>query len=324
MRSIVELQQLFNANLKAQEFQGTPRELYEPFTYMLDLGGKRMRPVLLLHACELFGKDAMLAMPQALAVELFHNFSLIHDDIMDLAPIRRGVPTVHKKFNQTIAILSGDAMLVVAYKYLVQADQALLAGLLNVFNNCAIKVCEGQQLDMNFEKYAELNVADYLNMIELKTATLIAASLQLGAMIAGAGIHDAAHLYNFGKQLGISFQLKDDWLDSFGNTQKVGKQTGGDIIQNKKTFLLVEALNCSDAETKRQLEYWYQPGQFNHEEKVAAVLQLFNKSGISERTQQATNWYFEEALKHLEQLALPSKDKDVLETWARQILDRDY
>lgn len=191
MRSITALQELFNTELKSLNFPGTPRELYEPFTYMLGLGGKRMRPVMVLHACEMFGKDASHAMPQAVAIELFHNFTLIHDDIMDRAPLRRGLPTVHKKYNDTVAILSGDAMLVTAYQFLIQCDAVLLPRLIKVFNDCAVSVCEGQQLDMNFETADGLSVADYLNMIELKTATLVGVSLKIGAMMGGAAEEDA-------------------------------------------------------------------------------------------------------------------------------------
>lgn len=323
MRSIPDLQKIFNEELKSQRFSGSPKELYEPFDYILGLGGKRMRPVLLLHACELFGGDAFAALPQAVAIELFHNFTLIHDDIMDRAPLRRGLPSVHEKFNSTIAILSGDAMLVVAYKYLVQADSTLLPVLLKLFNDCAVKVCEGQQMDMNFETTWQLSVADYLRMIELKTATLMATSLKMGAILGGAPDNDAEHLYNFGKHLGISFQLKDDWLDSFGNAEKVGKQPGGDIIQNKKTFLIIEAMNNADEATKQKFNVWYSREDFNPEEKVDAVLQLFNRLGINDRTKKEMQKHFDVARYHLDQLSVGETSKAGLRRWSESLLHRD-
>ncbi|MEO6165907.1 MAG: polyprenyl synthetase family protein [Chitinophagales bacterium] len=323
MRSITALRELFEDELKSIHFSGAPKELYEPFSYMLGLGGKRMRPVMLLHAAEMFGADATSAMPQALAIELFHNFTLIHDDIMDNAPLRRGLPTVHKKFNSPVAILSGDAMLVTAYKYLVQSEPSVLARLINIFNDCAIKVCEGQQLDMNFETAETLDAAGYLNMIELKTATLIASSLKIGAMIGGASAEDAEHLYNFGKHLGISFQLKDDWLDSFGSAAKFGKQPGGDIIQNKKTFLLIEAMNSVDEVLKPELQYWYRQQQFDPQVKVAAVVRIFNELGISELTQLETAKHFDKSMEHIEQLSLPESHKTGLRQLSHNLLHRE-
>lgn len=324
MRTIAELQQLFDATLKKQQFSDSPRELYLPFDYILGLPGKRMRPVLLLHACEMFGTEAEHALPQALAIELFHNFSLIHDDIMDHAPLRRGVAAVHKKFGSTTAILSGDAMLVMAYKYLVKADFAMLGQLLDIFNDCATKVCEGQQYDMNFETMDDISVADYLTMIELKTATLLAASLQIGALIGGAAPSEALRLFQFGKQLGVSFQLRDDWLDTFGDAEKIGKQAGGDIIQNKKTYLLIEAMQHSDEESRKQLQHWYRLPQFDPEEKVSVVTKLFIGNGIRERTEATTAYYFEQAMSHLEKLQVPDINKAMLRSWAKQLLERDH
>jgi geranylgeranyl pyrophosphate synthase len=201
---------------------------------------------MLLMACEMFGTSATKALPQAFAVELFHNFTLIHDDIMDEAPLRRGRPSVHKKFGASTAILSGDAMLVYAYEYLVKADAKVVSELLRVFNLCATRVCEGQQLDMNYEMSNKVTTKDYLIMIELKTAALLAASLQLGAIVGGASPKDSQHLYEFGGQLGVSFQLRDDLLDAFGESEKIGKQRGGDIVQNKKTFLFLEAMRIAE------------------------------------------------------------------------------
>ncbi|MBK9733241.1 MAG: polyprenyl synthetase family protein [Chitinophagaceae bacterium] len=323
MKSINELQDLFNHELAAQSFSGEPEELYKPFGYMMSLGGKRIRPVMLLHACEMFGTDASQAMQQALAIELFHNFTLIHDDIMDNAPLRRGLPSVHEKFGNTVAILSGDAMLVTAYKYLLHTNPQKLPTLLNLFNEAAIKVCEGQQLDMNFERLQELKVSDYLNMIELKTASLIAASLKMGAIVGGASAEDAEHLYNFGKQLGISFQLKDDWLDSFGSTEKTGKQPGGDILQNKKTFLLIEAMNSADEKVKQELQDWYSVAHFNPAEKIDAVLKLFEKIGISELAQKETAKHYQQALSYLDQVSVHETNKSSLRKLSENLLHRD-
>lgn len=323
MKRITELQELFNAELKLHSFTGTPGELYEPFGYMLGLGGKRLRPVLLLHTCELFCGDPMPAMPQAMAVELFHNFTLIHDDIMDHAPMRRGLKTVHEQFNHATAILSGDAMLVMAYKFLVQADAARLPQLLDLFNDTAIKVCEGQQYDMNFENAAGLTVADYLRMIELKTAVLLAAALNFGAVIGGANSDDARYLYDFGRELGISFQLRDDWLDSFGSAQQVGKQQGGDILQNKKTFLMIEAMQQGDEKLRAALQHWYTVREFNPEEKIASVISLFNSLGISERTLEETNRHFRLAMSFLDRLGIPEDKKETLRSFSESLLHRD-
>ena len=323
MKRITDLQELFETALKSQSFAGTPTELYEPFGYMLGLGGKRLRPVLLLHTCELFCGDALLAMPQAMAIELFHNFTLIHDDIMDHAPLRRGLPTVHEKFNHATAILSGDAMLVMAYKFLVQADASRLPVLLELFNDTAVKVCEGQQYDMNFENAAGLTVADYLRMIELKTAVLVASALKLGAIIGGAGSEDAQHLYEFGRELGISFQLRDDWLDSFGSAKQVGKQQGGDILQNKRTFLLIEAMEQGDTKLRSELQYWYSSKEFKAEEKITAVIGLFNQAGISERTLEETALHFHRAMFHLDELNIPEERKATLKSFSESLLYRE-
>jgi geranylgeranyl diphosphate synthase type II len=257
MHSAEDLQQLFNNELKKLSFSRQPHNLYDPFKYMLNLGGKRMRPVMLLMACEMFGTDGTKAIPQAIALELFHNFTLIHDDIMDRAPLRRGKPSVHQKYGSATAILSGDAMLIYAYQYLIKTSFTPIEKLVSVFNDCAISVCEGQQMDMNFEDADAVSVEQYFEMIDLKTATLLAASLRVGAMIGGASEQDAEHIEHFGKNLGVAFQLKDDWLDAFGEAGKTGKQRGGDIIQNKKTFLLLEALRRADDDTKTELNQYF-------------------------------------------------------------------
>lgn len=317
-----QLRALFTKALGEQQFSGTPKELYEPFEYILSMGGKRMRPVLLLHACEMFGEDASKALNQALAIELFHNFTLIHDDIMDRAPLRRGLPTVHDKFNSSTAILCGDAMMVFAYRYLVKTDTNLLPSLLEIFNNCAVMVCEGQQMDMNYEKMDGLNVEDYLKMIELKTATLLATSMKIGAITGGASEEDANHLYNFGKFLGISFQLKDDWLDSFGDAEKVGKLHGGDIIQNKKTFLLLEAFHIADEQSRHELNACFSDSAIDANVKVKKVLEIFSRLRIDQITLTEIEKYFNTALNYLDAVSLPPERKEILRQLANELLHR--
>jgi len=323
MYDIKELQKLFEDYTRKQELEGEPKNLYDSFHYMLNLPAKRLRPVLLMMACELFGTSAKRALPQAFAIELFHNFSLIHDDIMDAAPLRRGKPTVYKKFGETTAILSGDAMLVYAYQYLIQVNKKTVQKLLEVFNSCAVKVCEGQQLDMNYEATENISLEDYLKMIELKTATLIATSLQIGAIIGGASHRDLKHMFNFGRNLGISFQLKDDWLDAFGREDKVGKRRGGDIVQNKKTFLMLEALAQADPETSSRLKELYASKKLEVEGKVSQVLGIFQQLGISELSEKTVNKYYSKALSDLDKINVPSKRKEPLKEIAARLLQRE-
>lgn len=323
MHDVRELQALFGSYLRQQRFRNKPRNLYQPFSYMLGLPAKRLRPTMLLMACEMFGTSATKALPQAFAVELFHNFTLIHDDIMDEAPLRRGRPSVHKKFGASTAILSGDAMLVYAYEYLVKADAKVVSELLRVFNLCATRVCEGQQLDMNYEMSNKVTTKDYLIMIELKTAALLAASLQLGAIVGGASPKDSQHLYEFGGQLGVSFQLRDDLLDAFGESEKIGKQRGGDIVQNKKTFLFLEAMRIADTKTKTQLTSLYSSKAKSGREKVAAVISIFRKLGIEGITAELIDMYHSKAIKNLNKVNAKSKKKEALMQMAARLLRRE-
>ena len=323
MHSIDDLQRLFEEELRKQHFNRQPQDLYEPFDYMLGLGGKRMRPLMLLMACEVFGRDATEAIPQAISIELFHNFSLIHDDIMDQAPLRRGKPTVHEKFNQSIAILSGDAMLVHAYQFLIQTKFSPVEKLVSIFNECAIRVCEGQQMDMNFETSNDVSVDDYLKMIELKTATLLATSKQLGAIIGGASEQDANYLYEFGKELGIAFQLKDDWLDAFGDGSKTGKQPGGDIIQNKKTFLMLEAVNLADDATKNELMSYYS-SERNDSQKVKEVVKIFRHLRVDETARQLSDNHYVGAISHLEKIGVDEELKRPLSALAILLMEREH
>jgi geranylgeranyl diphosphate synthase, type II len=279
-----------------------PAELYEPIQYIMSLGGKRLRPVLVLLAYQLYKSDTENAINPAIGVELFHNFSLMHDDIMDNAPLRRGKQTVHEKWNTNIAILSGDVMLVKAYDYLLNCEKDVLKEVLIAFNKAATEVCEGQQWDMNFEKLTTVSVAQYIDMIRQKTAVLLGFSLQLGAILGNAGADEKELLYNLGVNAGIAFQLKDDLLDAFGDSAKFGKQVGGDIISNKKTYLLITALQKADASTLSELNKWLSASVFDKTEKVNAVLSIYEKLGIKEATESKIKEYYTMALKDLETL----------------------
>jgi len=281
LNRISEFQELISREVGSfcRALKARPARLYEPLSYVLSLEGKRVRPVLTLMACDLFDADVSRALQPALGLELFHNFSLIHDDIMDNAPLRRSKPTVHEKWSTAVALLSGDAMLVKAYQLMSSCANLQV---LELFSEMALAVCEGQQLDMDFEKLKTVSIAEYLQMIELKTATLIAACLKTGALIAGARAEDAKRIFEFGKNIGIAFQLQDDILDTYGEEEKFGKQKGGDIIANKKTFLLLKALELSglNAYKKEELELWMNATAANAREKVEAVTGIFDSLNI--------------------------------------------
>lgn len=300
-----------------------PANLYDPIRYFLALGGKRLRPLLALIGCDLFDKNAEAALPAAMAVELFHNFSLVHDDIMDKAPLRRGQATVHEKWNPTIAILSGDALLVKAYEELAQASPEKLPALLKLFNTTAVEVCEGQQLDMDFETSDNIGIDAYLHMITLKTAVLLGCSLKMGALCAHADETTAQHLYDFGKQIGIAFQLKDDILDVYGVAEKFGKQVGGDIISNKKTFLLLSALSKANGAQKKELQHWIGKNQFDPDEKVFAVREIYTQLRIRESSEDEMNAHFEKALTHLELVPAAAEKKELLKKFTIELMQRE-
>jgi len=268
-----------------QSIQATaPLQLYEPVAYSLGGGGKRIRPVLMLHAASLFSEHPETFFPAAVAIELFHNFTLLHDDIMDHASIRRGVPAVHLKYGENSAILSGDAMSIMAFSYLSRCEVIELPPILALFSTTALEVCNGQQYDMEFEERDQVTIAEYLEMIRLKTAVLIACSLKMGALLAGADEKSCQLLYNFGILTGTAFQLQDDWLDVYGEENSFGKQIGGDICENKKTFILLKAIEMSDQKTRSQLKEWMAKTDFDRNEKVEAVRKIFTESGASEAT----------------------------------------
>lgn len=321
MHAFDQLLQQFEERFTRRHFPATPETLYEPAQYILGIGGKRVRPVMCLMGNELFDTIKPDAWEVAIAVELFHNFTLIHDDIMDQAPLRRGKATVHHRYGTNTAILAGDAMLIMAYEYLRRVSQPYLATILSLFNKAALEVSEGQQLDMDFEQRSRVTFDEYVHMITLKTSVLLAASLQLGAVIGGAGSGNAQHLYEFGKNLGIAFQVQDDYLDAFGDPSKFGKQVGGDIRANKKTFLMIYALETAGASEKQRLTELLQT---QPADKVEQVLHIFRSCGVDKWALELKQQYLQKALEHLEAIAVVSKRKEPLQQLAAFLVQRDY
>jgi len=298
--------------------------LYAPCDYMLTLGGKRMRPAALLMSYELFRDDVEFALPAAWAVELFHNFTLMHDDIMDAAPLRRGKPTVHTRWNTTTGILSGDVMLIYAYRFLLQnAKPETAVRLLHTFNRVATEVCEGQQMDVDFETCSNVSLPEYIRMIELKTAVLLGGALEMGAIHADAPPEDAAHLYHFGRLAGIAFQIQDDLLDTYGNPEKFGKQVGGDIIQNKKTFLTLKTLERANELDSAELQQWMQNNPENPSEKVAAVRAIYDRNQIPMLVSAEKERFQEAAFQHFAQVAVPENRKNALRKMMEGLLVRE-
>ncbi len=321
MHKFEELVIGFKKKFEVRHFPQEPASLYDPGEYFLGLGGKRIRPVMCLMGNELFADIGDDAYNVAIAIELFHNFTLVHDDIMDAAPLRRGMQTVHTKYNASTALLTGDVMMIVAYDYLNKISTQYLHRILNLFNRTAKEVCEGQQMDMDFEKQEDVSPADYIKMIELKTSVLLAASLQMGAILGGASEGNCGHLYQFGENLGIAFQIQDDYLDAFGDPAKFGKDVGGDIRQNKKTFLLIHALEVADEEQKMQL---LQLMQDNPADKVEKVLDIFKVCNVAEWAKQLKQLYLDKALFHLEEVAVLSARKKPLKELAAFLIQREY
>ena len=323
MHTYQELVAYFKENLKKQNFEKAPGELYSPIQYCLSFGGKRMRPVMTLMACELFGNSAEKALPQAIAIELFHNFTLIHDDIMDKAPLRRGQITVYKKWNANIAILAGDTLFALAYQYAIQADNKLLPIILPLFNQTAIEVCEGQQFDLNYETSEKVSLDQYIEMIRLKTAVLFATSLKIGAVIGGANVQDAQRLYDFGINLGLGFQLQDDLLDTFGNENVFGKKTGGDILSNKKTYLYLYALQHANERDYKQLINLYSDLAVDSQEKINTVTEIFNTLNVQKAVQKVINNYMELGLKELRKINVPNENLTTLIAVANKMIYRE-
>ena len=320
MQSFQILSALFDEQFSKRHFPNSPQNLYDASQYILDIGGKRVRPVSVLMGNELFSDIAADAFQVANAIELFHNFSLIHDDIMDKAPRRRGVPTVHMNYGENTALLAGDVMLVAAYDYLNKIHLTHLHSILNIFNKTAREVCEGQQLDMDFEKREEVRLEEYMNMITLKTSVLLAASLQMGAILGGAGIGNREHIYEFGKNIGIAFQVQDDYLDCFGDPDKFGKQVGGDILSNKKTFLMIHAMEVANAVQKKELQSLLTS---NSDDKVARVLQLFHDCKADAWAASLKEKYYAAALQQLDDIAVVAARKIELQKLAAYLLARE-
>ena len=318
-----EIQQLVEAEINKLNWKITPYSLYEPIEYVLSLGGKRIRPVFTLLACQLFDRTPEKALNPALALEVFHNFTLLHDDIMDKAEMRRNQPTVHVKWNENRAILSGDAMLIKAYQLLAQCDPEVLKSILEIFSKTSVEVCEGQQFDMEFESRNDVSIDEYINMIRLKTAVLLAGSLKIGAICGGASEENANLLYQFGEGIGIAFQLKDDYLDVYGDPAKFGKNISGDICCNKKTFLLIKALEKADPESKAELLHWINAGTFDRSEKIKAVTSLYDRLDIRSHTENAMRTYYEEAVRALKKVSVSEEKKKELFIFAENLLYRE-
>ena len=324
MQDVPALREQFEQYLSNNLVNKEPQALYEPFRYIMSMGGKRMRPVMALLACQMFGKDAKAALPAALSVEVFHNFSLVHDDIMDAADIRRGQPTVHTKYGLNSGILSGDVMLIYAYDILRKTERPeAINDLVNTLSQVAIRVCEGQQYDIDFETRTTVSLEEYLLMIEMKTAALLAGSLKMGAISAGASADDQLHLSEFGRLTGIAFQIQDDYLDTFGDPSKVGKRPGGDIVQNKKTCLFIKALEEGNEAQRKVLMQWYNEPTTNEDEKVQAVTQIFTELGVPDSIKALRNSYQQQAYEHLEKVSVASEQKAPLYGLAESLLVRE-
>jgi geranylgeranyl diphosphate synthase type II len=321
MHSFKDLVTKFADHFAVRHFPQQPASLYEPNEYFLSWGGKRIRPVMCLMGNELFDEIHPDSFELATAIELFHNFTLIHDDIMDEAPLRRGMETVHMKYGLSTALLAGDVMLIKAYDYLNKIQPQYLHRIIHLFNKTAREVCEGQQMDMDFEQSSSVSLDDYIHMISLKTSVLLAASLEMGAIIGGASEGNCKHLYEFGKNLGIAFQVQDDYLDAFGDPEKFGKDVGGDIRQNKKTFLMLHALEVANTEQKNRL---FQLMQQNPPDKVEQVLQIFRDCNIDDWAKELKDKYLQTALQHLEAIAVRSVRKEPLQELANFLIQREY
>lgn len=320
MYSFKELVSKFSEGFAATHFAKEPASLYDPCNYFLTIGGKRIRPILCLMGNELFSEIDTDAYQLATAVELFHNFTLIHDDIMDAAALRRGMETVHTKYNPNTAILAGDVMMIRSYEYINKINGPYLQRILRIFNTAAKEVCEGQQLDMDFEKQLDVTLDQYIKMITLKTSVLLAASLEMGAIIGGASEGNCRHLYEFGKNLGIAFQIQDDYLDAFGDPEKFGKEVGGDIRQNKKTFLLLHTLEVAPEDQRNQL---FDLMKDQSSEKVQKVLAIYKACGVDAWANTLKEHYLNIALKHLEDIAVVSLRKKPLKELADFLIQRD-
>ncbi|WP_282125976.1 polyprenyl synthetase family protein [Marinifilum flexuosum] len=322
MYSFKELQDVVQKEIDGLEFSTPPEGLFEPMKYILGIGGKRLRPILVLLSANLFKEDLRKIYLPAIGIEVFHNFTLLHDDVMDNAPIRRSKATVHEKWNNNVAILSGDAMSIKAYQYIVSCEDRHLRDVLTVFNQTALEVCEGQQFDMEFEDRSDVQIDEYLEMIRLKTAVLLGGSLKMGAVMGDADAKDAELLYHFGVNLGMAFQLQDDFLDVFGDEEVFGKKIGGDILCNKKTFLLIKAFELAKGEDKKELEEWVSAKDFNAEEKITAVRSIYEKLKVKDQSQAKIDEYFSLCLEYLDKVNVPAEKKKELYILVKKLVNR--
>lgn len=322
MLDFEKARQLIETELEKIPFNRSPAELYEPVRYILSLGGKRMRPALTLMSCSVFSDAVHQAVKPALAFEIFHNFTLLHDDLMDQSALRRGKETVHRKWNPNVAILSGDVMSILSYRILADTDEQYLRDLFQLFNATAMQVCEGQQWDMNFESRMEVSVEEYLKMIELKTAVLIAACLKAGAITGGADELASDLMFEFGRNLGMAFQIRDDYLDVFGDPKVFGKRIGNDILNNKKTFLLIKALELSKGKVRKELAGWLGGSDFDPLEKVRRVTEILTEMKIDDISAGLAATHYDKAVQYLERIDVPPERKASLEEFAREMVQR--
>ena len=314
--------QMVNNTVESLPYERRPFALYEPIKYVLSLGGKRLRPVLMLMAYNMYKEDVEHILMPAIAIETYHNFTLLHDDLMDRADVRRGKPCVHKKWNDNAAILSGDNMLVLAFHRMIQCDEQYMPDVLRLFTETALEIDEGQQYDIDFEDRSDVTEEEYIEMIRLKTSVLLACALKIGAILGGATKQDAEALYEFGEKLGLAFQLQDDYLDVYGDFKTFGKQIGGDIMCNKKTYMLIKAQLLANEDQARELDYWLNKENPQREEKVAAVTRLYNEIGVPQLVKDKINQYYQEAAQALARISLSQDRTAVLWDYAQSMLNR--
>lgn len=323
MFTVSELLENFNSHIAGLQFTRTPKGLYAPVEYVLSMGGKRIRPVLMLLAYNLYKEDVTRIYAPATGIEVYHNYTLLHDDLMDRADRRRGKETVHKVWNDNTAILSGDAMLVLAYQFMAECPSTFLKEVMDLFSLTALEICEGQQMDMEFEQRNDVTAEEYLEMIRLKTAVLLAASLKIGARLGGASVEDADRLYDFGMHIGVAFQLKDDLLDVYGNAKVFGKNIGGDILCNKKTYMLIKALEHANADQHNQLNSWINAETFQPAEKIAAVTELYDRIGVKAVCENKILEYSNRAMESLAAVSIAEEKKEELKKIIENLIHRE-
>ena len=323
MKTANEILQLINRYIDEMPYNRQPASLYEPIRYILSLGGKRIRPTLMMLAYNLYQEDPESILPQACALETYHNFTLLHDDLMDKADVRRGHPTVHVKWDANTAILSGDTMLLMAFKLMMQCPQEYLHAVLDVFTETTLEIDEGQQYDISFETRDDVREEEYIEMIRLKTSVLLACALKIGAILGGASASDAENLYKFGEQIGLAFQLQDDFLDVYGDPKVFGKAIGGDILCNKKTFMLINAFNKADESQRKELEKWVNAVNPDPQQKIAAVTTLYNNIGVNRLAEERIRYYFDESRKYLAAVQVPEESKQELKAYTDKMMKRN-